>query len=405
MTARFEAGSAEQNHSGPRPSLLTLILLSAVSPLAMNVFVPSMPSIAADFDAPYAQVQLGLSLYLIMVAAMQVVAGPLSDTYGRKPVILTGVIMFMIGTAMCLWAQSVPVFLAGRVIQAGSAVGLVLSRTIVRDIYPREKSASMIGYMVMGMAVAPMLGPALGGFIDQFAGWRMSFVLLGVFGLFSLATVLFNLPETNRYRGTPLREQLAAYRMLAADPLFWSYAAATSLVSAMFFSYLGGGPAVATTHFGLGPGMTGIYFAIVAIGYIFGNFLSGRFSERRGLERMILDGTIIGASGPGLIVLSLAFGFDNPLAVFLPVALIGVGNGMALPNATAAAISLRPEVAGAASGLLGTAQVGLGAAVSIVAGILVGAHGSPLALGLLLLLFGVASIVASVLASRLSRAR
>jgi DHA1 family bicyclomycin/chloramphenicol resistance-like MFS transporter len=393
---------ADSNWSGPRPSLLTLVVLSAVSPLAMNTFVPSMPSISSDLSAPYATVQLGLSLYLIMTAALQLVIGPLSDLYGRKPAVLCGLVLFLVGTAICVFAENVTMFLTGRIIQSASAVGIVLSRTIVRDIYPREKSASMIGYVVMGMAIAPMLGPALGGFIDEISGWRMSFVMLGLFGLVALGASVFNLPETNRFRGAPVRQQIASYKVLARSPLFWSFALASGLTSAMFFGYLGGGPAVATEHYKLGAAASGAYFATVALGYAFGNFLSGRYSEQRGLERMMLDGTIVATGGPVLILLALFAGIESPLAFFLPMILIGLGNGMTLPNVMAAAISIRPEAAGAASGLLGAVQIGLGALISIVAGVLVGATGDPVPLALFLLACGIAAILVTRMAIRMS---
>ena len=166
--AQTTAASGDHHWTGPPPALLTLVLLAAVSPLAINLFVPSMPSIAAELDAPYATVQLGLSLYLIMTAALQLLIGPLSDLFGRKPVVLAGMALFLAGTAMCVFAQSVEMFLGGRIVQAASASGMVLSRAIVRDVYPREKAASAMGYMVMGMAIAPMVGPAIGDAVTGF---------------------------------------------------------------------------------------------------------------------------------------------------------------------------------------------------------------------------------------------
>ncbi|MEM0900651.1 MAG: MFS transporter, partial [Pseudomonadota bacterium] len=133
-------------------------MLSACTPLAMNMFVPSMPSIAADLGTSYAAVQLGLSLYLAATAVIPLIAGPISDRYGRRPVLIVGLVIFLVGTVVCTYAETVTAFLTGRLLQTASAAGIVLSRAIVRDVYPREKSASMIGYIVMGMAIAPMIG-------------------------------------------------------------------------------------------------------------------------------------------------------------------------------------------------------------------------------------------------------
>lgn len=389
--------------AGRRPHIMTLILLSAVSPVAMNLFIPSMPSIARDLDAPYATVQLGLSLYLIMTAAMQLLIGPLSDFYGRRPVIQTGLLLFLVGTAMCIFAQNVEVFLAGRIVQSGSAAGMVLSRAIVRDIYPREKSASMIGYMVMGMAIAPMIGPAIGGFIDQVSGWRMSFAVLGAFGLIAVIACLLNLPETNRFRGAPIAEQMKSYRTLARMPVFWLYACIAGFSSALFFAYLGGGPAVATEHHGLEPFVYGLYFGVCALGYSIGNFLAGRYSERIGLEPMMLRGVLVSLLGPLVAIALITAGVDHPAAFFLPLSLVGLGNGMTLPNVMAAAISLKQDAAGAASGLLGTVQIGIGAIASIVAGLIAGPTGAPLPLCLFLAACGVAAIFLTMIAAKPGR--
>lgn len=393
----------DEQWTGPRPSLLTLILFAAISPLAINLFVPSMPDIAVDLDAPYATIQLGLSLYLIITAFLQLVIGPLSDFYGRRPVIYTGVGLFMIGTAMCIFADSATMFLAGRVVQAGSAAGMVLSRAIVRDIYPREKAASAMGYMVMGMAVAPMVGPAIGGLIAELTNWRMTFVALGVFGAAAIVAGIFNLPETNRFRGAPLRSQIASYKTLTRLPLFWVYALVAGFSSAGFFGFVGGGPAVSAVYLGLTPFAYGIYFAFTAFGYSAGNFLTGRYSERRGLDRMMLDGVYISLAGPVITIVLFSVGIEHPAAFFLPAALVGFGNGMTLPNAIAAAVSVKPDAAGAASGLVGATQVGIGAIASIFAGIIAGEQGLPIPLSIFLTVCSLIAVGFTVLAVRMGR--
>lgn len=395
--------TGEQKLVSPPPALLTLVLLAAVSPLAINLFVPSMPSIAMDLEAPYATVQLGLSLYLVMVAVLQLVIGPLSDLFGRRPVIYGGLVLFLVGTTMCVLAQSAGMFLAGRIVQAASASGMVLSRAIVRDVYPREKAASAMGYMVMGMAVAPMVGPAIGGLIDQLAGWRMSFVALGIFGAIALGATVFTLPETNRFRGAPIREQVASYRKLAGMPLFWIYACSMGFASAAFFGFLGGGPAVSNIYLGLSSLEYGLYFAFTALGYSLGNFTTGRFSERRGLDRMMLDGVFISLTGPLAAIALFAFGIEHAAAFFLPMMLVGFGNGLTLPTASAAAIGLKPDSAGAASGLLGATQIGIGACASIVAGFVSGSEGLPIPLCMFLAACSFVAVGFTLTAVRMGR--
>jgi DHA1 family bicyclomycin/chloramphenicol resistance-like MFS transporter len=352
-----------------QPPLITLVIAAAVSPLAINIFVPSMPGMAQDFSTTYPMVQLGLSLYLIATALMQLVIGPLSDLLGRRPVIVAGMALFMIGTTVCLLAPTIEWFLAGRVIQAASASGMVLSRAIVRDVYAREKAASMIGYVTMGMSIAPMIGPAIGGILDEVFGWQASFIVLASLGAVSLLTLITTLPETNATSGTSLARQLEIYRDLVGSGGFWAFALTASLASGIFFAFLGGAPGIASANFAITPSAYGLWFALCALGYMSGNFLSGRYSERYGISRMIFAGAAFGIVGVSLTLTGYLTGVFGPVALFAPMMLVGLGNGMVLPNATAGAVSIRPDAAGAASGLLGSIQIGAGALFSILGGI------------------------------------
>ena len=372
-----------------RPPIVILVMLAAVSPVAINMFVPSIPSIAEDFDAPYAKIQLGLSLYLACMAAAMFVVGPVSDRIGRRPVLIASMALFVVGSLLCVASSNAVMFLLGRVIQAASATGIVLSRTIVRDVHPREKSASVIGYVVMAMAVAPMIGPAVGGIVDEAAGWRSSFLLMGAFGLVTLICTYFVLPETNQSQGQSFAGQVASWRELAGIPCFWLYTAASSFGVSIFFAFLGGGPAIAAITLELSPSEYGLWFAVLALGYMTGNFISGRFSQSIGIEPMVRRGAMFSLAAPVIALTLILPGFLNAATLFIPMLLIGIGNGMMLPNSTAAVISLRPEAGGAASGLLGSTQIGSGAVASI-AGALAAADGqSPV--GLLSLLIAIAA--------------
>lgn len=383
-----------------KPPLATLIILAAIAPLAINMFMPSMPSIAADFDVPYATVQLGLSLYLFMMAALQLVSGPISDRVGRRPVLIACILIFIVGSLICTFAANVEIFLVGRVIQSTSAAGMVLSRAIVRDVYPREKSASMIGYVVMGMAVAPMVAPAIGGLADELAGWRASFTLLTLFGVIALVSTIVFLPETNTNQGQTSRAQLATWGALTKMPAFWLYALTSSVTSGIFFGFLGGGPAVSSVFLGQSPFEYGLWFALCAIGYSTGNFLSGRFSQARGIERMVRDGSVISVVGCAAFVALFAAGANHPASLFGPMILIGIGNGLVLPNATAAVISLKPEASGAASGLLGAMQIGCGALASIGGALAAAGGASPVGLSLYLTAMSVAALALAFAALR-----
>jgi DHA1 family bicyclomycin/chloramphenicol resistance-like MFS transporter len=385
------------------PSIVTLVVLSAVSPLAINIFLPSMPAMARDFGTSYATIQLGLSLYLAMTAILQIIAGPLSDFYGRRPVILVCLAIFLAGVALSLTATSPAVFIAGRVLQAASAAGIVLSRAIVRDLYEQERAASMIGYVTMGMAVAPMIGPAIGGLLDARFGWQASFWILFALGAIAFALASFDLPETNRGAGAPVSAQFGAYGDLFDSASYWMFALAATLASAVFFAFIGGAPAIASGPLAMAPWEYGLWFSLCALGYMTGNFISGLFSQRAGVMPMVLAGalmTLAGASATGIAYLS---GFLTPFTLFAPMLLVGIGNGMTLPNATAAAVSIRPDAAGAAAGLLGALQIGLGAAASVAAGIFVSGDGGVGIYMALLIACGLGGLVFAALASHVAR--
>jgi DHA1 family bicyclomycin/chloramphenicol resistance-like MFS transporter len=354
------------------PHILTLILLAGISALAMNIFLPSLPGMTAHFDTEYRLIQLSVALYLAVNAALQIVMGPISDRLGRRPVILGGLGIFLLATLGCLLAGNVWVFLAFRMLQATIVAAMVLSRAVVRDMVPQDQAASMIGYVTMGMAVVPMIGPAFGGLLDEFFGWKANFWALFALGALVTWLAWADLGETAPARGSTLREQIRDYPELFASPRFWGYALATAFSSGAFFAYLGGAPFVGDQVFGLDPALLGLYFGAPAVGYFLGNFASGRYSVRAGVNRMVLWGTLANAAGIATNLALFHAGLGSALGFFGLMTLMGLGNGMVIPNATAGALSVRPHLAGTASGLAGALMIGGGAALSALAGALLG---------------------------------
>jgi len=354
------------------PHILTLILLAGISALAMNIFLPSLPGMTAYFDTEYRLVQLSVALYLAVNASLQVVMGPISDRLGRRPVILGGLGIFIIATLGCIFAPNILIFLTFRMIQATVVVAMVLSRAVVRDMVPEREAASMIGYVTMGMAVVPMIGPAIGGVLDQIFGWKANFWALFILGVGVFWLTWRDLGETAPLSGRSLSQQFREYPELLTSPRFWGYSMAAALASGAFFAYLGGAPFVGDRVFGLDPATLGLYFGAPAIGDFLGNFISGRFSVRIGVNRMVLWGTLFNAGGIGLNLVLFYAGLGTPLTFFGLMTLMGLGNGMLIPNATAGALSVRPHLAGTASGLSGAMMIGGGAALSALAGALLG---------------------------------
>ncbi|MEI4231996.1 multidrug effflux MFS transporter [Roseovarius sp. D22-M7] len=385
------------------PHISTLILLAGMAALAMNIFLPSLPGMVAHFETEYRLIQLSVALYLGVNAALQVVIGPISDRWGRRPVILWGVGIFIAATLGCLVAPNVYVFLTFRMIQASVVVAMVLSRAIVRDMVPQDRAASMIGYVTMGMAVVPMIGPAIGGVLDEAFGWQANFWALLLLGVALFALCWRDLGETAPLSGRTMVQQFRDYPALLTSRRFWGYALAAGLSSGSFFAYLGGAPFVGDQVFGLAPALLGVLFGAPAIGYFLGNFASGRFSVRFGVNRMVLWGTLFNAGGIGANVALFHCGFGSPLVFFGLMTFMGLGNGMVIPNATAGALSIRPDLAGTASGLSGAMMIGLGAALSAVAGAWLTPGTGALMLLWIMFLTGLAAVITIALVIRRER--
>jgi DHA1 family bicyclomycin/chloramphenicol resistance-like MFS transporter len=350
------------------PHLVTLVALAGLSTLAMNIFLPSLPGMAAWFKVDYAVMQLAVSLYLAGSAVLQILVPPLSDRFGRRPVILAALVIFVLATIAALFAPSAEWFLAARIVQAVVATGMALSRAVIRDMVPAEQAASMIGYVTMAMSVVPMIGPAVGGALDEVFGWQASFVLLIALGVLMIILIWADLGETAQPSGRSFAAQVREYPELLASPRFWGYSSAASLASGSFFAYLGGAPFVGETVFHLSPAAVGYYFAAPAIGYALGNFIAGRWSVRFGINRMVLTGTVFSTLALTVGAVIAAIAPAHPLIFFTAVGLMAVGNGITLPNANAGILSVRPHLAGSASGLGGAMMIGGGAVLAAVAG-------------------------------------
>ncbi|MEM6760548.1 MAG: multidrug effflux MFS transporter [Pseudomonadota bacterium] len=351
------------------PHILTLILLASVSAMVMNMFLPSLPNMTTYFDTDYRLMQLSVGLYLGVSAAMQLVIGPVSDALGRRTVLLCGLGLFVIATIGCIYAPTAGVFLFFRMLQAVVAVAMVLSRAIIRDIYDQDQSASMIGYVTMGMAVVPMIAPGIGGLLDESFGWHSVFwVFLGV-GLALIVLVWADVGETATSTGKTLAAQFREYPELLTSPRFWGYSLATAFSSGAFFAYLGGAPFVGDRIYGLGEAELGFYFGAPAVGYFLGNWVSGRFATTFGINKLVAWGCLINAVGCGLSLAIILAGAGSAISFFGFMTFVGLGNGMTIPNGTAGLLSVRPHLAGTASGLGGAIMIGGGAALSILAGV------------------------------------
>jgi DHA1 family bicyclomycin/chloramphenicol resistance-like MFS transporter len=350
------------------PHMFTLVMLAGLSALNMSLFLPSLNAIAAEYGVDYSVMQLAVSGYFAATAIMQIIVGPISDRFGRRPVVLVGFAIFTAASAGAALAPSGAAFLGFRLVQATVATGMVLSRAVVRDLVSQDKAASMIGYVTLGMSIMPMIGPFIGGAVDEFLGWRANFWLLTLMGFLMVVLVWADQGETVRDRGVPFREQVKQYPALLTSPRFWCYVMCTAFAAGAYYALLGGASLVASGVFGLSPLQTGLALGSPTVGYAVGNYISGRYSVRFGVNRMTLVGTGIASAGLAVSLAISLSGYESALLFFGFCTFLGLGNGLTMPNATAGMLSVRPHLAGTASGLGGAIMVTGGAALSAIAG-------------------------------------
>ena len=376
------------------PHVITLVLIAGLGAMNMSAFLPSLPNMTRDLNTQYEVMQLSVSGYLAVTAVLQLIIGPISDRYGRRIVLLWCHGIFLGATAGCAMATTVEVFLAFRMLQGAVAVGIVLSRAVVRDMYEQDKAASVIGYVTMGMALVPMISPSIGGAIDHAFGWNVVFWCLFGAGLLVTALCFFDLGETARGGGISFSQQIKEYPELLSSRRFWGYVFAAAFSSGSFFAFLGGAPYVASTVFGLSSFWTGICLGAPAIGYATGNFLSARFTMRMGINWMIRAGGYLGCAAMGVATVLTLLGLASPFVFFASCSFVGLANGLVIPNASAGMLSVRAHLAGTASGLGAAIMIGGGAILSAFSGVMIQKGGGSITLTLIMfgsLFFGLLS--------------
>lgn len=359
------------------PTLITLIFATALSVLTLNMFLPSLAHMSEDFGVDYGLMNVSVAGYLCVSAFLQLIVGPLSDRYGRRPVLLIAMTIFVVASIGCVLADSIWAFLAFRLVQAAVVAGPVLSSASIRDRYPPNEAASKLGYVAMAMALAPMLGPMLGGALDMLFGWRAGFVMYSLLGAGVLLLLWVDMGETNTNRSSTFAAQMREYPHLFRARRFWGYALCAAFSIGGFFSFITGAPLVAAAWFDLSPAMLGLGIGIITGGFMVGNFVTGRIAKRTQLTTMILFGRIVASVGPfcGLL---LFIGNTGSVWVFFGSAIcVGFGNGLTNANASAGVMSVRPKLAGSAAGLSGALIVALGAVLTMMTGTFVSPENGP----------------------------
>lgn len=364
-------------------SLTALLgLFMSFGPLSIDLYLPSMPAIGRAFAASEPQVQLTLSLYLIGYAFGQVTYGPISDRFGRKPVMITGLLVFCAGSVIGFSAQALEVVIAGRIAQAlGASGAMVVTRAVVRDLYEGARAGHQLSSVGVIMSATPIAAPIIGGVLLTLGGWRAGFAFQFVIGALALLLATRYLGETHRPTATPLQVILANYRTVAANPVFLANLGFGSLAYGGLFAWIAGSPFVLQSLHGLTPFQFGLCYAVSCVGYMLGSVVATRLVLRIGLDRTAGVGVTALALASACAMLSVAVDTALPVTLTLSMALFLTGMGIVFPQALAGALMPFPHLAGTASSAIGFANQVIGATITIAVGSTLGATAWPMAIG------------------------
>jgi DHA1 family bicyclomycin/chloramphenicol resistance-like MFS transporter len=359
LPCRNRRSAACQELARSRLFMLTLVLVTALGPLAMSSFVPAIPAIQQTFSVSGSVAQLTLSASMLAMALASLAYGSLADRFGRRPVLLAGIAVGSLGSLVCAAGPNIETVILGRALQAaGASAGFVLARVVVRDVYGDERSASVLAYVTAAMTLAPMIGPIIGGYLVDTTGWRAIFLTVAIVaaGLFLVVAARF--PETRSETAENGRRQFGSgYRHVLQNSTYLKFLAYGTMSQAAFFGFVAGAPYLMSEVLGYPATVYGFYFLMVPIGYFIGSLIAGKYGKRLSHEASTLFGAIAGLFACALGLLWVAGAASNPLALFIPAALLSVASGIALPGAQAGMLAAAGEHAGAGSGLFSFVQL------------------------------------------------
>lgn len=358
--------AATTNIATSRVVLLLLVVMTGIAPISLYILVPALPVLATTFGRDISIAQMTVSLYMVGIALSQLIMGPLSDKFGRRPVLLGGLALMVAASVACIFAETLPQLIAARFFQAlGGASGMVVSRAIIRDIYERDRVASMISLVIAALMIGQMVSPLTGGLIETAFGWRAIFYAVTIGALAVAVGIAIALPETRRNRAVGSGGFRSDVRTLIKSRAFIGYVMCQVLASQIIFTFAGGGPYIVVTQMGRTSAEYGAWFATTGFAYLVGNLLCVRFAPRHSVEKLIWFGLALQLCGSLLNLLWSFTGWNEaPAWLFGTQMIVMVGNAFVMANSAAGAISIRPEAAGTASGAMGFLQQGIGALMS-----------------------------------------
>jgi DHA1 family bicyclomycin/chloramphenicol resistance-like MFS transporter len=370
-----------------RPDSLAFIallaFLAAFGPLSVDLYLPSLPSVGPALGATEAQVQLTISLYLVGYAIGQVVYGPISDRFGRKPVLVSAFLIYCVASIACLVSQRIEWLVAARIAQAlGASGAMIITRAIVRDLHEGVRAGQQLSLMGSMMAVMPLLAPLIGGVLWKVLGWRSGFAFQFAVGALAALLATRYLAESRAPTIAPLRVILANYRIVLSHPAFLANLVIGALAYAGLFAWIVGSPFVLQGLLKLTPVEFSLFYALANVGFMLGGAAATRVVTRWGLDRTAGAGALVLALAGAVMIASVAIDTALPVTLTLATALYLFGLGIALPQTIAAALTPFPQQAGTASSLIGFAQQCSGAIMGVIVGSTLSTTAWPMALGL-----------------------
>ncbi|SCA55961.1 Multidrug resistance transporter, Bcr/CflA family [Candidatus Terasakiella magnetica] len=360
----------------PDSFLFAVILtaLVAFGPISTDMYLPSLPAMKVDFGATVSQVQLTLSIFLAGFAVSQLFYGPLSDRFGRRPILLFGIVVYGVASVACFMSTTIEALIISRFFQAfGACSGPVLGRAIVRDVYGQERAAQVLAYMGSAMALAPAVAPMFGGYLQIWFGWQASFVVISIFAAILVVLVALLIRETNEHQNPEALKPariIGNYLELLKHRGFLGYVLLNSFVFSGLFAFISGSSFVFIDVFGLEPNIYGICFGVVVCGYITGTLIAGKLSRKLGGPKMLRYGSLLSLFGGALLVGVAYGGGDSAVSVVSPMVIFMMSVGIVMPNSMAGAIGPFPKMAGSASALMGFLQMSCAALVGGSVGLL-----------------------------------
>lgn len=379
-------------------TLTILSLLMAFASISTDIYLPAMPIMGAALHTASGGVELTISGYLVGFCLGQLFWGPLSDRLGRRLPIAIGMILFIAGSAGCALSNNVESMIAWRALQAvGACASVTLARAIVRDLYAGSRAAQMMSTLMIVTAIAPLLGPSVGGLILQFAGWRDIFWLLVAVGLVTLG-LLYTLPETlpaTRRIREPLSRVFVTYGALLRQPRLLGYAGVGGFLYGGIFAYVAGTPFAYISYYHVPPQYYGLLFSLGSVGIMAANLFNVRFVARWGSDRLMRAGALAAGILGISVAITAASGWGGLAGLVIPLFLFISCTGLIAANAITGALNLFPEVAGSVSALIGASQFGTGILGSALVGML--SNGTPWPLGASMAFFGLGCMLCAML--------